>query len=276
MSRSLIKRLASLPWQFKTQFDIFFRRERLRVYLAHGALAVCLIHGRFRPTVAERDTVQLSVSDAQERHDIADALAALMTWMETRSFNGKVEWIVGFDHVHYVLLPWNEQLSGMPFCHKLAKALFSQQHGRKDSVLPSGKLRFAPLSYGYPRLAAFIPEATANALISFSWRERRRTASITPALALVWDRFFDRFKKGAGTLALIEGKRLLRVVYEHGNIVALIVRPFSEIHARSALSGVSFMFPPTGFNALEGEELPVRGLETGDDKRIAYALCGVL
>ncbi|HKU25239.1 MAG TPA: hypothetical protein VJQ54_07180 [Candidatus Sulfotelmatobacter sp.] len=276
MSRLPTNRLATTLRRLGTRFKAAGRHERLRVYLASDALAVCLIHGRFRPRVVETAVIDSRASARNAQQDIADALTGLTSWMEMREFDGTVEWIVGFDHVRYLMLPWDERLSSISFCHTLASALFSQQFHGEDSASSSGKLCFAPRSYGYPRLAALIPHDIVRTLDSFSWRQRRRTTRITPALGVVWDQFFNRFRKGAGTLALVEGQRLLRVAYEQGNIVGLLVRPYSEACDESAFSGASYTFPPHGLDAIEHEELLVAGLTPDDDRRVAYALCGVL
>lgn len=271
-----IERFVGVARQIRTRSDTFARHERLRVYLAHGVVAACLVLGRFRPRIVDKIEVQWPSSVPNSPHDLKEAFIALTNWMEAHSFDGTVEWIVGVDYVRYLLLPWDERLSSISFCRTLAKVLFAQQSYGSDatSSASSVDICFAPLSYGHPLLAALIPKDIVQALASFSWRQRRCTTKITPALALVWDGFSDRFRKGAGVLALVEGGRLLRVDYERGNIVELSVRPFSEPQAQTALAGVNFIFPPIGSEAPGTEDLPIDGLLPDDDRRLAYALCG--
>jgi hypothetical protein len=255
--------------------DRFCRNERLRVYIAHDAIAVCQIRGRFRATIAEKSIIQLPPLGQNASREIAEAPAALRSWMEARSYIGAIEWIVGFEHVRYLMLPWDERLADITFCTTLAEALFAQQLYGIDTARSSCEMRFAPLAYGCPRLAALIPKDVIRTLTALSDRQRWKVTAITPALAAVWDSFFDLFKKSTGTLALIEGQRLLRVDYERGNIAALLVRPFCDSRIEAARNEADFIFPATGDGSPGSAGLRVSGMTSDDDLRIAYALCGV-
>jgi hypothetical protein len=274
--RSLTKLAVRPVRRARARFERYIRGVRLRVYIAHDAVAVCRTEGRFRPKLQKQAVITLPSTSRDPARGISEALQLLPAWLQEQPHQGTVEWIVGFEHVRYLTLPWDERLCSKSFCRTLAKAMFSQQFDENHTSFSSAAVRFAPVSYGRPRLAALIPDHVIQTLVSFSHSYGWRTTKITPALALVWDSFFNRFKMAKGELALVEGQRLQRVAYEFGNIVALKARPFSDTDTPSSHHETDFVFPPGDAPGLSGEALQVKGMATGDDVRMAYALCGVL
>jgi hypothetical protein len=276
VSRSLTKLAAQPVRRVLARFERYCRAARLRVYIAHDIVAVCRTEGRFRPKIREKTILPLPSMSRESAHELSEALLALAAWLQRGTQQGAVEWIVGFDQVRYLTLPWDERLYSKSFCHALAKALLSRQlEGNDVTTLSSAVLHLAPAAHGRSRLAALIPGHVVNTLVSFSKTQGWRTTKITPALAVVWDNFFNRFRKGQGTLALIEGQRLQHIAYDRGNIVGLKVRPFREMVGPSPHDVADFRFPSSDTRIHGGEALQVQGMVPGDDIRLAYALCGV-
>jgi hypothetical protein len=250
------------------------RHDRLRVYMAQDALALCHIRGRFRQAVVEKVVIDIPAAE-HKTATVHEAIAALTAWVHSRSYAGSVEWIVGIEHVRYAMLPWDEQLLSDTFCKAFAEAMFAQQTGANATELATAEIRFAPLAYGCPRLAALIPGDIVRALTSFADNKRFRTTEITPALATVWDHFVDKFRKTEGTLVIVEGSRLQRMTYERGNIVEVTVRPFIATSGRSHPEVADYCFPDAQDGALAGEPLRPDHMPHLDDPRMAFALCGV-
>ncbi|MFM0133382.1 MULTISPECIES: hypothetical protein [Paraburkholderia] len=251
------------------------RPERLRIYLDRSGLAVCVVTGRFRPVVRSKAILPSTISDCDATHSVSAALAALTTWLHTHPFRSSIEWVIGIDHVRYLLLPWDERLSSHSFCHTLAAALFAQQSTASDIPLSAYQMRFAPRSFGQPLLAALIPSEVIGEITAFASRHQCRTRRITPALSVVWDRFFVRIKNDSGVLALVEGQRLLRVTYDHGHVTSLFVQPFSGERTPAIPGGVTLAFPAQNLTMPANGDLTLQGLAPDDDARFAYALCGV-
>jgi hypothetical protein len=259
-----IKETCTLPVRIR-------RRERLCVYLGDAELAVCRVAGRFRPVV---QTKTILSCDASGR-DIAAALAALDTWVRANSFRGAIEWIIGIDHVRYLVLPWDERLSSRSFCDTLAAASFAHQFFGNDVPFSAYQLRYASHRFGQPRLVALIPNKVVSTLATFAARHRCYTRCITPSLGAVWDRFFAHVKKDKGVLALVEGQRLLRVAYDHGHVTSLSVQPFSEEKTPAIPGDITKVFPVRNIAMPERTEWIPRGWSPDDDARFAYALCRV-
>jgi hypothetical protein len=253
------------------------RPARLRVYLGRDELAVCVLTGRIRPALRVKDILSSAATgdNGDGSHSVAATLAALSTWLQAHPTRGVIEWVIGIDHVRYLSLPWDERLSGKPFCHTLAAALFAQQFSGSGIPFSAFQLRFAPLSFGRPLLAALIPNEVIDELTAFAPRHHCRTQKITPALSAVWDRFFSRVKNDTGVLALVEGQRLLRASYNHGHVTSVSVQPFSGERTPAIPGGITYCFPAKNMTAPTDGELALRGLLAGDDARFAYALCGV-
>ncbi|KVL04468.1 hypothetical protein [Burkholderia cepacia] len=246
------------------------RAERLCIHLGHGMLAVCRVTGRFRPVVA--DTAVLPTETGATA--LADQLAVLDTWLDTHPFSGAFDWIVGIDHVRYVLLPWNPRLTSDAFCRSVAAALFAQQVATDERPFADHQIQFAPLAYGRPRLAALIANATLDALTLFSTRRERRVRRIVPAFGVAWDRMLPRIQRDSGVLALIEGPRLLRVVSERGHITAFSIQPFSSAHRPALADDATWVFPAQPAIDPTGRIPLLAGYAPDDDVRLAYALCG--
>ncbi|MGA7817957.1 hypothetical protein [Caballeronia sp.] len=212
--------------------------------------------------------------DTDDTHSIAAALTGLTEWLQAHPLRYVIEWVIGIDHVRYLLLPWDERLSSEAFCHTLAGALFAQQCAGSDMPFSMYELRFAPLSFGQPRLAALIPSEVVAELIAVARRHGCRSRQITPALGVVWDSLPARVKNDTGMLALVEGQRMLRVAYNGGQIISLSVQPYSNERKPAIPAGVTYLFPSRDMTlSTSGKLAPA--LAPDDDPRFAYALCGV-
>ncbi|MFM0729987.1 hypothetical protein PQQ52_05750 [Paraburkholderia sediminicola] len=203
------------------------------------------------------------------------ATRVLRSWLHAHPFQSSIEWVIGIDHVRYLLLPWDERLSSRSFCHTLATALFAQQSTASEIPFSAYQMRLAPLSFGRPLLAALIPSEVIREITAFASRHQCRTRRIAPALSAVWDRFFVRVKNDSGVLALIEEQRLLRVTYDHGHVTSLSVQPFSGERTPAIPGGVTLAFPARNLTMPANGDLTLQGLAPDDDARFAYALCGV-
>ena len=201
------------------------RSKRLRIYVGGNGLAVCVLTGWFKPVLRATTVLRTTAADHDASSDFTAHLAALTDWLREHQVRGSIEWVMGIDHVHYLLLPWDERLSNTSFCHTLAAALFAQQTSGDDLPFSAYQLRFAPLSFGHPRLAALIADEVVSELNAVARLHRCRSRWISPALGLVWDNLFPQVKNDTGVLALGEGQRLLHVSYDHGQITSLSVRP---------------------------------------------------
>lgn len=275
MSRLPASRLIQLARRVSSLLVRTGRPERLRVYLSRRGLAVCIVAGRFRPVVRSKTILPSTTSDCDGTHGVSAALTALTTWLHVHPIRSSIEWVVGIDHVRYLLLPWDERLSNQSFCHTLAAALFAQQSTSSEIPFSAYQMRLAPLSFGQPLLAALIPSDVIREITTFASRHQCRTRRITPALSVVWDRFFVRMKSDSGILALVEGQRLLRVTYDHGHITSLSVQPFSGEPASAIPGGATLAFPSRNLTMPASGDLALKGLAPDDDARLAYALCGV-
>lgn len=275
MSRLSANRLRQLADGMRSLPARIGRPERLHIYLGCGALAVCRASGRFRRVVQDKAMLPSAAFGCDGMHGVTEDLATLTTWLHAHPHRGTIEWIIGIDHVRYVLLPWDARLSNESFCHTLASALFAQQFPASEVPFSAYQLRFASLSFGRPRLVALIPNDIIGELTAFAARHHCHTRRITPALSVVWNRFFSRVKNDTGVLALVEEPRLLRVTYDHGHVTALSLQPFSAHTSPAMPRGVTYRFPARDIGMPESEDLAPRGLSPDDDPRIAYALCGV-
>lgn len=275
MSRSLASRLIQLVKRVFSLLVGIGRSERLCVHVSRSGLAVCVVTGRFRPVVRNKTILPSTASASDGTHSVSVALIALTTWLHAHPFRGSIDWVVGIDHVRYLLLPWDERLSGQSFRHTLAAALFAQQSVAGEIPFSAYQMRLAPLSFGRPLLAALIPSEVVRELTAFASRHQSRTQRVTPALSAVWDRFFVRIRNDSGVLALVEGQRLLRVGYDHGHVSSLSVQPFSGGRTSAIPSGVTLAFPARNLTMASSGDLALQGLACGDDARFAYALCGM-
>lgn len=276
MSRSLASRLIQ---PIKRVFSLLVRigrSERLCVHVSRSGLAVCVVTGRFRPVVRSKTILPSTALTSDGTHSLSVALTALTTWLHAHPLRGSIEWVIGIDHVRYLLLPWDERLSSQSFCHTLAAALFAQQSTADEVPFSAYQMRLAPPSFGRPLLAALIPSEVVRELTTFASRHQSRTQRVTPALSVVWDRFFVRIKSGSGVLALVEGQRLLRVAYDQGHVSSLSVQPFSRERASAIPSGVTLAFPARNLTMAANADLALQGLAADDDARFAYALCGMV
>ena len=263
----LARRVCNLPLRFG-------RPERLRIYLSREGLALCLVKRWFRPVIRMKVILPCALPDANDAHNIATPLAVLSEWLQAHPLRYAIEWIIGIDHVRYLLLPWDKRLSSESFCHTLAAALFAQQFAGSDLPFSAYELRFAPLSFGQPRLAALIPSEVVTELITFAPRHRCRSRQITPALSVVLDSLHPEMKNATGMLALVEGQRLLRVAYDNGQVISLSVQPYSYDRKPAIPSGVTHLFPSRDMTLSKSKKLAL-ALTPDDDPRFAYVLCGV-
>jgi hypothetical protein len=274
VSRSPASRLMRLANWVRTLRARIGSPQRLRIYLSGRSLAACLVQGRFRPMLRAKVIFPFAAPNCGGGDNLPAALAALSEWLHAHPHRGAIEWIIGIDHVRYLFLPWDARLSSKSFCHALAAALFAQQFSGDDIPFSEHQLRFAPLSFGRPRLVALIPSEVVSELTAFASRHHCRSRRIAPALSVVWDSVFPKVKNDIGVLALVEGQRLLRVHYDHGQLISLSIKPCSEAHTWAIPGDVTYLFPPRD-TTTPGAELAPQGLAPGDDPRYAYALCGV-
>lgn len=252
----------------------WLRHDRLRVYIAHDALALCRIRGRFKPTVIQKAVLSVP-TPADPDAGLPSMLAALTRWLGEQPGAGCIEWVVGSGLVRYLLLPWDERLASDDFCLALAKALLAQQCSPSDPLLTSAEVRFGSLTHGRPRLAAVIGRDIVRTLASFADHQSARTTTISPALALVWDQFIARFRKSTGVLVVVEGARLQRITYERGVILDLTTRPYRKIVGHFDAANTNFTFASAEIDALAGEVLRPCCMAPGDDERLAFVLVGV-
>ena len=276
MSRLLASRLIQLVKRVFSLLARIGQHERLCVYLSRNELAVCVVTGRFRPVVRSKTILPSTASDNDGTHSVSVALTALTTWLRAHPLRSSIDWVIGIDHVRYLLLPWDERLASQSFCNTLAAALFAQQSTAGEIPFSAYQMRLAPLSFGRPLLAALIPSEVVKELTTFASRHQSRTQRITPALSAVWDCFFVRIKNDSGVLALVEGQRLLRVTYDHGHVSSLSVQPFSGRRTAAIPSDVTLAFPARNLTMAAAGDLALQGLASDDDARFAYALCGMV
>jgi hypothetical protein len=276
VSRLPVSLLALLTRSIPSLRARLSRPERLLIYFSRGELAVCVVKGRFRPVVRMKAILPVATPDCDDTHGTTAALNALTKWLNVHPTRGVIEWVIGIDHVRYLLLPWDERLSSKPFCRTLAAVLFAQQFSGSDISFSAYQLRFARLAFGCPRLTALIPSELLSELNEFAARHHFRSRRITPALSVVWDSLFAQVKNNAGVLALVEGQRLLRVSYDCGQFTSISIQPFSEERTPVVPSDITYLFPPRNIVAPTGKELTLQDPISGGDARFAYALCGVL
>ncbi|WP_175954807.1 hypothetical protein [Burkholderia sp. BCC0405] len=269
--RQAVQRTARLALDVKECATRATRPERLRVYLGHDALAVCHFAGRFKPVVRH----QAILHPGSGAHGLAGQLATLGAWLDAQPMRGEIEWIVGIDHVRYLLLPWDPRAVQDAFCRSLTTALFAQSFGG-DVPIDAYQLRFGPLAFGRPRLVSLIANDAIRELAAFSTRRACRTRLIAPAMSVVWDRYFARLKKSAGVLALVEGPRLLRVGYDHGHVTTFSIQPFSDTQPSTMPGDATWIFPAHYRAGAAGGALTLDGHTPDDDAQLAYALCGVV
>lgn len=231
-------------------------------------LAVCVVVGRFDPSAQSKAIVRADASS------LPALLAALDTWLDAHPARGEIDWIMGIEHVRYLLLPWDSRLSNDAFCRSLANALFAQ-YFPGATPFTAFQIRFAPLAFGQPRLTALLANDVVDELNAFARRRGCRTRRIVPAVSAIWDRFYPRWKKGTGVLALIEGPRLLRIGYDHGHIMTLAIQPCAD-RSSAAASDATWVFPLPHPVAPDSNALALDCLAPDDDARLAYALCGVV
>lgn len=276
MSRSPTSMLTHLTRSIRKLRAGLNRPERLLIYLGQGGLAVCVVKGRYRPVVGMKAIFPVVGPESDDSQGITAALNALTEWLNVFPTRGVIEWVIGIDHVRYLLLPWDERLSSRAFCHSLAAALFAQQFSGSDMPFSAYQLRFARLAFGRSRLTALIPTGLLSELNEFASRHHCHSRRITPALSLVWDSLIAQMKNHAGVLALVEGQRLLRVSYDCGQFTSISVQPFSQERTPVVPSDITYLFPSRKVTAATGDLFAVQGFISVDDARFAYALCGVL
>jgi hypothetical protein len=279
VSRFLAKRLNAVAKRTRTLALRLGRPQRLRIYLGQGWLSLCLVEGRFQPKIRIKAILPSSTSsDSGTSHGVDELLVTLDAWLRAHPVRATIDWIIGIDHVRYLLLPWDERLSSNAFCRSLAAALFAQQcsgsSGEHD--VSAYELRFGPLYFGRPRAAAAIPNNVLTSLTAFASMHGCRTRLIAPMLSVVWNNLCDRLKSASGSLALFEGQRLLLVGHEEGKVVSISLRPYSGNPKSIIAAGATHYFPPVNLTSPANNALTPPGLATNDDVRLAYALCGLL
>ncbi|WP_185731921.1 hypothetical protein [Burkholderia stagnalis] len=265
-------RTGQLVDMFVGRVSAFTRPERICVYLGHDALAVCRVTGRSKPIVRDKAVLFTDAS----MHDLTGRLAVLDAWLDAHPVRGAIDWIIGIDYVRYLLLPWNPRLASDAFCRSLTAALFAQHFAGDEIPFADHQLRFAPVSFGHPRLTALIANDVIGELTAFSKRRKYRIRQIAPALSVAWNRLFAQVKLGTGVLALIEGPRLLRIASNHGHITAFSIQPYSYSRLSAIPDDATWVFPAHHLVASAGQMLAVDGHEPDDDVRLAYALCGAV
>lgn len=249
------------------------RRDRLCVYLGSGWTSLCAVSGRLRPTIGVKAILPSLPSSPLS---LDSSLAALETWMHTHQNRATIDWLVGIEYARYLLLPWDEHLHDDAFCRTLAAALFAQQCADTAPDFSAYQMRLGPLAYGHPRLAALVPIQVIDSLTAFAHRHQCHTRRITPMLGVVWNRFFANDKTGSGTLALLEGQRLIRLGYEKGRFKSLAVQPFFRDRTPVIAEGKISFFPAQDIQNPESGSLTLQGMLPADDVRLAYALCGAV
>lgn len=248
------------------------RPERLCVHLGIDGLAVCRVAGRFKPIVQD----QTFLSADSDSHDLTTRLAKLHTWMNAHPGRGSIDWIVGMDYARYLLLPWNSRLSSGDFCRSVAAALYARQFSENATRFSDHRLRFAPLSFARPRLAALISNDVIHELTAFSMQRQYRVRRITPSLSVVWNHLYKHARASKGVLAMIEGARLLQITSDRGHIVSLSIRPFAGDQCTAALTDVTWTFPPHLTAARPDHTVFADKRVLVSDARMAYALCGAV
>ncbi|WP_322026518.1 hypothetical protein [Burkholderia sp. BCC1977] len=207
-------------------------------------------------------------------HGLTDQLAALDAWLDRHPIRGEIEWIVGIDHIRYLLLPWDPRSAIDAFSRSLAAACFLQSFG-SEIPFDAYQLRFAPLAFGRPRLAALIANDAIRELAAFSRRRKCRTRLIAPALSIVWNRFLARLRKDAGALVLVDGPRLLQLDYDRGHMTAFSIQPFSGARPSPMPAGSTWIFPAHDPAAPASGASTLDAYAPDDDAHLAYVLCGV-
>jgi hypothetical protein len=271
--RSLVKRLALFA---SRTFRRLSDSGRLCVYLGEDCSTLCLVTGRFKRVVQMRAVLPFAASGPSSSHKLEAGLTVIETWLQAHPVRAAIDWMIGPCHVRYLLLPWDERLRDDAFCETLAAAMAAQQFTTSTHDDSPRRLRLGPLSYGRPRLAAQIRIDLIDSLCSFAARHNCRTRTIVPMLGVVWNRFFACVKSATGALALVEGKRVLRIGFENGAIISLAVQPCCADRTQIATGGGHFFFPARPKPTPEEGELALQALQSDDDVRLSYALCGAM
>ena len=256
---------------------------QVRVHLAGDALNACVV---------QRDKRGWRVVDKARfaffPGERSAAFGVFAAWMRPAASNASVAWIFGSADVKYVLLPWAPELVDDRLRDAVANALFIQLFGQ-DPVLC--EVRFAPLSYGCTRWAAFVMRGLLAEVDAHAREAHRRLAAIEPAVSAVWQRFAPLLGKERGVLGVIDGDRQTLVRHDLSRIESIAFRPFGgeegrAIHRPHPTGETLRFFCSTPLQSQSQSQststhstlsLPaVPGFDPTLDGAYVFALCGVL
>lgn len=279
-------------------------RRLLRVYMTERCLTICAIRGRVRPHVVHQVQLhyllQLEVqpvcSDTAlhaETTLLAPALSAMNAWWTAHpqyADRADVECIVSPAFARLIVLPRDPELAQAKVREAVAAALLSRQFQEDPARYD---VRFHMGAVDEASLAVFLPSELTRELASLVRRHGGRLTCLTPTLMLVWTFLAAQLKKQHGVLNLMEEDRLTCMVYRHGQLSAIEIRPFDmmavapmmPLHAaEDSLSQVPVLrlhrIAPGVMNASDREGYWLTpshsdGVSFRDALAYAYACCGV-
>lgn len=177
--------------------------DELRVALCPDRVALLRVRRRpWRRTVVAKALV--SCAAPANEADWAPAVGALETALADPAWRGAAATVVVSNHfVHYLLVPWSDEIADPAEELVLAQASFSRTFG-EDAA--RWEIRVNPGPAGAPRVASAVPRGLLDGLTELSRRLPLRVRAIEPFLMTAFN----------GSLHRLKGRRFWFLAVEPG------------------------------------------------------------
>lgn len=202
-----------------------------RIYLAPHGLAVARRAGLRARIVATAWREHAGNWDA-----LLDSLRAALAGP---GMSGRVELRLASPLLHLAVLPFDPALHAPDLEQLAAQSLITRTFGIDGDARPQ-RIGLSGARYGAARLVAALDESRARALEDIVAQARCRLAGLLPVVVPVFAATRVARGRARGTLALVEGDRVLLVDHENDAPVALRIRPW---HAGEDLAAVAVPLP---------------------------------
>lgn len=250
-------------------------RDLTRVYLAPRGLAVARRKG-LRPVI-----------DTAAWHDLPGSWDAMLDGLQAvlrgPGVSRRVELRLASPLLHLALLPFDVDLHAPDLEQLAARMLIARTFGIDEASRPQ-RVALASARYGASRLIAALDESRAREIEAAVAAAGCRLTGMVPVLCPVFAATSTARAGARGTLALVEGDRVLLVEHQADMPLSLRVRPWHSGEDLASLAGPL----PASASALcvaPGEAPPSppwreavlqqpRVATRCNDPRIAFAACG--
>lgn len=197
----------------------------MRILLSENEVAICILNGVLDTNLLNQLRIPVATEEKNIQFEIISKKINELFQSEKIKPNN-YEWILGLEHVRYLVIPWHNKLATQEFRDSITNNLFVQKY--RDEI-SRYEVSFSKLNFGHPLIAAFVSKELIQGITSINILNKSKNVKITPLLIPIWNKLEKTLRQEHSFLYVWDGNRALKIENKYGQIASIELEPFNHI-----------------------------------------------